>query len=69
MTENGSSSIHATGQPDTPVEVLVDVLGKATKEQDLKTLRALVDQAYRIVNGLDSYLGRISTPPSPVYCL
>ena len=65
---NGVSNIHETGQPDTPVEVLTDILGRATQEQDVGKLRALVEQASKLVSGLDPYLEVISTPASPVSC-
>ena len=59
-------NVHATGQPDTPVEVLTALLGEAQREEDVGRLRELVDQAYRLVSGLDGYLDSISTPPSQV---
>ena len=59
-------SMNATGEPDTPVEVLADLLGKAVAEKDAGKLAQLVSQAHRIVQGLDPYLDRISTPPSKV---
>ena len=65
---NGVSNIHETGQPDTPVEVLTDILGRATQERDVTKLRALVEQASKLVSGLDPYLEAISTPASPVSC-
>ena len=68
MAINGVSNIHETGQPDTPVEVLTDILGRATQEQDVAKLRALVEQASKLVSGLDPYLEAISTPASPVSC-
>ena len=59
-------SIHDTNQPDTPVEVLTDLLQKADKEQDVEKLRALVNKACKLVSGLDPYLEEISTPSSSV---
>lgn len=63
---DASSSIHETGQPDTPVEVLTDILSKADCEKDVEVLRKLVNQAYKLVSGLDPYLDQISTPSSEV---
>lgn len=62
---NGAS-IHATGQPDTPIEVLTDLLGRAVNEKNDAKHRELVSEAYRIVSGLDPYLEKSSTPPSQV---
>lgn len=59
---NGDAN--AAGQPDTPVEVLTALLGKALKLQDPAAVRELVQQAYAVVAGLDPYLDQISTPPS-----
>ena len=67
--EDQGKSIHATGQPDTPVEVLTDILKQADQEQDVTQLRKLVNQAYKLVSGLDPYLDEISTPPSSVSCI
>jgi hypothetical protein len=61
-----SPSVHATGQPDTPIEVLEDILSQASKEKDVEQLRHLVQRAHKLVSGLDPYLEHISTPPSDV---
>ena len=69
VLENGQGvgmDLNATGQPDTPVEYLVDVLGQALRAHDPQQMRALVQDAYNIVAGLDPYLDSISTPPSHV---
>ena len=66
MTVNGQHSIHSTGQPDTPVEALVDLLGRALTAPDQAEMRGLVERAYKLVAGLDPYLDAVSTPPAPV---
>ena len=58
--------MHATGQPDTPVECLVDILERALKAGDNDSMRALVEHAHKLASGLDPYLDAISTPPSQV---
>lgn len=63
MTPN---NIHETGQPDTPIEVLTNILGRARTEEDPKALRRLVEEAYKLTAGLDPYLEKCSTPPSAV---
>lgn len=65
MTVDNSPDIHSTGQPDTPVEVLVDTLGRAMLAPDLAAMRTLVERAYKLVAGLDPYLDAVSSPPSP----
>ena len=62
-SENG---VHATGQPDTPVECLVDILERALQAGDIQDMRPLVEHAYKLASGLDPYLDAISTPPSQV---
>lgn len=57
---------NAAGQPDTPMEVLTDLLAKAMQCQDTEQANALVKQAHGIASGLDPYLDSISTPPSQV---
>ena len=67
--ENGlgmSMDLHSTGQPDTPVEYLVSVLGQALRAHDPQQMRGLVQDAYNLIAGLDPYLDSISTPPSHV---
>lgn len=63
------NGIHKTGQPDTPVEVLVDLLGKALQATDPKETRDILESAYNLAKGLDSYLDAISTPPSEVHAV
>jgi hypothetical protein len=58
--------LHETGQPDTPVECLVDILGRALRTEDSKDVKLLIEKAYKIAEGLDPYLSAISTPPSKV---
>ena len=58
--------MHATGQPDTPVECLVDILDRALQAGDMQQMKALVEHAYNLASGLDAYLDVISTPPSKV---
>ena len=64
---NGSQNgVHATGQPDTPVECLVDILDRALQANDMHQMKALVEHAYNLASGLDPYLEIISSPPSKV---
>eukprot|EP00882_Tetradesmus_deserticola_P002628 GHRQ01002795.1.p1 GENE.GHRQ01002795.1~~GHRQ01002795.1.p1 ORF type:complete len:589 (+),score=311.88 GHRQ01002795.1:153-1919(+) len=58
--------IHATGQPDTPIEVLTALLTKALQQSTLEQQRSYVQQALDIAAGLDSYLDKISSPPTQV---
>ena len=60
------NGVHATGQPDTPVECLVDILERALNAGDTESMRSLVEHAYKLASGLDPYLDAISTPPSQV---
>ena len=64
--QNGGANINAAGQPDTPLEVLTDLLGKALRCDDPAATKQLVHQAHGIAAGLDPYLSEISTPPSEV---
>ena len=64
--QNGGADINAAGQPDTPMEVLTDLLGKALRCDDPAAAKQLVHQAHGIAAGLDPYLAEISTPPSEV---
>jgi hypothetical protein len=43
--------IHATGQPDTPVEVLTHLLQTALKQKKLDDTHSIVQQALDIVGG------------------
>ncbi|WIA30154.1 hypothetical protein OEZ86_000246 [Tetradesmus obliquus] len=61
-----AEGIHATGQPDTPMEVLTALLTKALQQQTLEQQRTYVQQALDIAAGLDDYLDKISSPPSQV---
>jgi hypothetical protein len=45
------SDIHATGQPDTPVEVLTHLLTTALKQSNLQDTHSIVQQALDIVGG------------------
>lgn len=60
------NGIHTTGLPDTPVECLVDVLGKALRSTNHREVMEFVEHAYKLAQGLDPYLDAISTPPSQV---
>ena len=62
------SSVHCTGQPDTPVECLASLLSQALSlhATDPEKSRSKVQEAFRLVAGLDTYLDTISTPPSEV---
>ena len=61
------SDVHLTGQPDTPLEVLVALLAKAKEAGDAAEVQKLVGQAHDIAAGLDPYLDQISTPPDQVW--
>lgn len=63
--QNGTD-INAAGQPDTPVEVVTALLGKALQAQDSSAMKQLVQQAHAVMAGLDPYLDSISTPPAEV---
>ena len=63
-TADDNNDPNAAGQPDTPVELLTALLGKALQCKDAAATRQLVKQAHAIVAGLDPYLDQISTPPS-----
>eukprot|EP00879_Flechtneria_rotunda_P019807 GHRR01020820.1.p1 GENE.GHRR01020820.1~~GHRR01020820.1.p1 ORF type:complete len:456 (+),score=169.59 GHRR01020820.1:286-1653(+) len=58
--------IHATGQPDTPVEVLTNLLQEAMQQQTLEQQRQYVKQALDIAAGLDAYLDKVTSPPPKV---
>ena len=66
QTNGSENGVHATGQPDTPVECLVDILDRALQASDMHQMKALVEHAYSLASGLDPYLDVISTPPSKV---
>lgn len=48
-----SSSLHATGQPDTPMEVITDLLRKAQGCSTLEECQIYVQRAVDISSGLD----------------
>lgn len=59
--------INATGQPDTPMEVINDLLAKALQATTLEGMKKDVEKAYRISSGLDQYLDRM-IPEVPQAC-
>lgn len=69
MSMNGSAkaqNIHASGQPDTPVEVITALLQCALASNDVADVKSQLQRAYDVVAGLDPYLESVSTPPSSV---
>ena len=65
---NGTAleGVHASGNPDTPVEVVTDLLAKALVAKDAAAMRDLVQQAQEVIAGLDPYLEAVSSKPSQV---
>eukprot|EP00878_Enallax_costatus_P015587 GHUV01016327.1.p1 GENE.GHUV01016327.1~~GHUV01016327.1.p1 ORF type:complete len:470 (+),score=128.07 GHUV01016327.1:350-1759(+) len=68
---NGTDSpnvadIHATGQPDTPIEVITDLMQKALQQSSLEGQKQLVQQALDVAGGLDAYLEKATSPPPKV---
>lgn len=61
-----TSDIHASGQPDTPVEVITALLQSALAAENVADVKHQLQKAYDVVSGLDSYLESVSTPPSEV---
>lgn len=61
-----TSDIHASGQPDTPVEVITALLQTALAAENVADVKHQLQKAYDVVSGLDSYLESVSTPPSEV---
>ena len=59
-------AVHQTGEPDTPIEVITALLGKALSASDAGDRESLLKQAHEIAAGLDPYLDSISSPPDPV---
>eukprot|EP00892_Ulva_mutabilis_P009624 jgi/Ulvmu1/7033/UM033_0092.1 len=57
-----AEKINATGQPDTPMEVINNLLGKSLGATSPEDMKKLVQEAYRISNGLDPYLDRMLSP-------
>lgn len=68
MTQaNGNAqNIHASGQPDTPVEVITALLQSALASGDVANMKSQLQKAYDVVAGLDPYLESVSTAPSSV---
>ena len=64
MAHANGPDIHATGAPDTPVEVVADLLERALKSDDLNEVKKLVQRSYHVIGGLDQYLDQISSPPT-----
>ena len=67
---NGSqkgNDIHASGQPDTPVEVITALLQSALAAENVADVKSQLQKAYDVVSGLDSYMESVSTPPSTVW--
>ena len=60
------TGVHATGQPDTPVEVITALLHSALQSGSVDDIKKQLQQAYDVVAGLDPYLESVSTPPSAV---
>ena len=60
------TDVHASGQPDTPVEVITALLQSALAAEDVADVKTQVQKAYDVVAGLDPYLESVSTPPSTV---
>lgn len=59
--------MNATGTPDTPMEVVNDLLATALKATTLEDMKKGVEKAYLISSGLDPYLDRM-LPPVPEAC-
>lgn len=68
-TANGApkaNDLHASGQPDTPVEVITALLQSALATENVADVKKQLQKAYDVVAGLDPYLEAVSTPPSKV---
>lgn len=61
-----AQNIHASGQPDTPVEVITALLQNALASDNVSDVKSHLQKAYDVVAGLDPYLESVSTPPSSV---
>lgn len=61
-----AQNIHASGQPDTPVEVITALLQSALASDNVADVKSQLQKAYDVVSGLDSYLESVSTSPSTV---
>ena len=66
MAQANGIDIHATGQPDTPAEVVTHLLENALRSDDIKEIKRLVQRSHHVIGGLDPYLDQISTRPSKV---
>lgn len=68
MTQANDSArnIHASGQPDTPVEVITALLQSALASGDAADMKSQLQKAYDVVAGLDPYMESVSTAPSSV---
>ena len=64
--DTDAQNIHASGQPDTPVEVITALLHTALASDDITNVKSHLQKAYDVVAGLDPYLESVSTPPSLV---
>jgi hypothetical protein len=60
------SNVHATGQPDTPIEVITDLLQKALAGDSVEDVKGAVKKALAVAGGLDPYLEDVSSKPSEV---
>lgn len=56
------ADINATGQPDTPLEVINALLAQSLDAASPEEAKRLVQQAYRISSGLDAYLDKMLSP-------
>lgn len=61
-----AADVHATGQPDTPIEVITDLLQKALQQNSFEGQKQLVQQALDVAGGLDAYLEKVTSPPPQV---
>lgn len=59
-------SVHATGQPDTPIEVITDLLQRAMSGNSVEEIKGAVQKALAVAGGLDPYLEKVSSKPSEV---
>ena len=58
--------LHPERAPDTPMEVITELLKRALHTDDPSASKALVQRAYDVASGLDDYLEAVSSPPSEV---
>lgn len=59
-------NVHATGQPDTPIEVITDLLQKAMAGSSVEEVKGVVEKALAVAGGLDPYLEKVSSKPGEV---